>query len=97
VDTTVVIYSGKSDGETAKGNWGRSDNLSIGATGPFSLGVVGLAPGTQYYYRCYAENAEGGSWASSSASFTTQASLGLWKNFWEGPGKDWFWFSSGGP
>ena len=96
-DTAVVIYSGTTDGETTKGNWGQSDNLSIGATGPFSLGVMGLTPSTTYFYRCYAENSAGGSWASSSTSFTTQAPLGLWRNYWEGPGKDWFWFSSGTP
>lgn len=91
-DTTVAIFSG-----TSEGSWARSDNFSISAAGPFSLGVMGLTPSTTYFYRCYAENVAGGNWAPSSASFTTQADLGLWKNYWQGPGKDWFWFSSGPP
>jgi hypothetical protein len=96
-DTTVVIYSGNSEGGDNPGGWPHSDNLSVGAAGPFSLGVMGLTPGSPYYYRCYAENTAGGTWASSSAHFDTQTSLGLWRNYWEGPGKDWHWFSSGGP
>ena len=95
--TTVVIYSGITDGLENPDNWARSDNLSSVAAGPFSLGVTGLPPNTTYFYRCYAENSEGGSWAPSSVSFTTQADLGLWRNYWAGPGRDWFWFSSGGP
>lgn len=90
--TKVAIFSGPSDG-----NWTRSDNLSNVAVGPFSLGVVGLTPNTTYVYRCYAENATSGFWADESSSFTTQANLGLWRNYWGGPGKDWFWFSSGRP
>jgi hypothetical protein len=92
VTTTVAIFSGTEDGV-----WSRSDNLSVSAVGPFSLGVTGLTPGTPYFYRCYAENAAGGNWATTSASFTTQQPLGLWRNYWAGPGKDWHWFSSGGP
>ena len=88
----IAIFSG-----TTEGTWTRSDNFSITAAGPFSLGVKGLAPGTIYHYRCYAENGAGGNWAPSSISFTTQADLGLWKNYWAGPGTDGNWFSSGPP
>jgi hypothetical protein len=89
--TTVAIFSGTEDGV-----WSRSDNFSA-AAGPFSFSVTGLAPGTTYHYQCYAKNSEGGNWAPTYTSFTTQQPLGLWRNYWEGPGKDWFWFSSGRP
>ena len=96
--TTVSFYSGTVDRTTESGLWQRCDNLTIGSDGAFSLGVMGLAPNTTYYYRCYATNTGGNTWAPDpSAHFTTQANLGLWRNYWEGPGKDWFWFSSGRP
>jgi hypothetical protein len=100
LDTNVIIYGGRVDGGTPSvrpGSWTRSDNFSNVTTGPFSLSVMGLIPNTTYYYRCYVTNSAGSSWAQSSSSFITQADLGLWRNYWAGPGKDWFWFSSGNP
>ena len=95
LDTTVIICSGTSDGGMIFANWGRSDNLITTANGPFSLGVERLTPRTTYYYRCYAENSGSpAAWSSRSSSFTTQST---WAAYWAGPGKDWFWFSSGTP
>ena len=100
LDTTVIIYGGTSDNGTPSsppGGWTRVENLGVKPEGAFSLGVTGLTPDTTYYYRCYAENSEDRSWAMSTSSFTTQADLGLWRNYWAGPGIDWFWFSSVNP
>jgi hypothetical protein len=96
--TTVVIYSGTDDHGTESELWQRHDNITIISAGPFSLGVMGLAPNQTYYYRCYATNSGGSNWAPDpSVSFKTQDNLGLWRNYWADPGKDWHWFSSGGP
>lgn len=98
--TTVIIYGGTIDGGTPPsrpGNWTRVENIGVRPEGAFSLGITGLNPNTKYYYRCYATSTGGTTWATESASFTTQADLGLWRNYWAGPGKDWFWFSSGRP
>jgi hypothetical protein len=97
LDTTILIYGGTEDGGTPPGSWDHNTSLGIRPEGAFSLGITGIPAGSTYYYRCYAINSAGASWAPSSASFTTQSSLGLWRNYWEGPGKDWLWFSSGGP
>jgi hypothetical protein len=96
-DTYVHICGGKTNHGNIPGEWDFDENLGIRATGPFSIGVTGLTPSTTYYYRCYAENSAGPSWATMSTSFTTQAFLGIWRNYWAGPGKDQHWFSSGRP
>lgn len=90
--TNIAIFSGTEECVLC-----HSDNFSMTGAGPFSLGVTGLEPEETYYYRCYAENLAGGNWSPSSSSFTTQEDLGLWRNYWEGPGKDWWRFSSGCP
>ena len=98
LETKVHICGGLTDNGTAPAKWDHNYDLGIRPAGAFSLGVTGLIPNTTYYYRCYGENATGGIyWSPSSSSFTTQADLGLWRNYWAGPGKDWFWFSSGRP
>lgn len=97
--TSVTVYGGLSDNGmplTPPGGWTLTGPAGETPVGAFSLGVTGLSPNTTYYYRCYASNTAGSSWSGLN-SFTTQPSLGLWRNYWAGPGRDWFWFSSGGP
>ncbi len=68
--TTVHIYWGDNDGGTTAGNWDTDINLGARSAGAFSSAISGLTNGTTYYYRCYAINSEGPTWAASSASFT---------------------------
>ena len=68
---TVHIYWGASDGGTTAGNWAHDVNLGAKAAGTFYTDISSLISGTPYYYRCYAVNSGGGSWAASTASFTT--------------------------
>ena len=94
-DTTVIIYGGTSDGGTSSVRWDFVENLGTRTVGEFSLGITGLTSGRRYYYRCYAANFEGGAaWATETSSFVTKST---WAAYWEGPGKDWRWFSSGRP
>ncbi len=68
---SVTIYWGTSDGGTNIGHW--TQQLSLGNLGKqtFSRDISGLNPETIYYYRCYASNSEGASWASPTETFTT--------------------------
>ncbi|MDD5127229.1 MAG: matrixin family metalloprotease, partial [Dehalococcoidales bacterium] len=68
---TVHIYWGDNDGGTTAGNWDHDVNLGAKAAGAFYADISSLQASTTYYYRCYAVNSAGGSWAASTASFTT--------------------------
>jgi hypothetical protein len=69
---TVTIYYGDNDGGASLAAW--DANVNAGPqTGAFFVNVSGLAANTQHYFRCYAENATGGNWASPSLAFTTPA------------------------
>jgi hypothetical protein len=70
---TVQIYWGTSDGGTTAGNWANNINLGTQPAGAFSSNITGLTASTTYYYRCYASNSGGNSWAATTASFTTAA------------------------
>jgi hypothetical protein len=67
---TVRIYWGPSDGVTTPGNWAHYIDLGTKSVGTF-YSDISTSAGTTYYYRCYASNSGGTSWAASSASFTT--------------------------
>jgi hypothetical protein len=67
----VHVYWGHSDGSTTPGNWEQDVNLGTKAAGTFFTNISSLTDSTSFYYRCYAVNSIGGSWASSTASFTT--------------------------
>ncbi|MFT6573794.1 MAG: hypothetical protein ACJA16_001980, partial [Akkermansiaceae bacterium] len=68
----VIIYYGDNDGGTTPGNW--DDAVNIGAqSGAFTTDLFGLNHDTTYFFRAFAQNSGGQSWASSSASFTTNA------------------------
>ena len=70
-DTTVIIYFGDNSGGTNPGNWDDSENLGIQGVGSFSADISGLVSGNTYYYRCYAANSNGQTWADSTESFFT--------------------------
>jgi len=54
-----------------RANWDHQENLGIKGAGTFYHDISGLNPGTDYYYRYYAENSAGSDWANSTESFTT--------------------------
>ena len=68
---TVHIYWGSTDGGTTAGSWAHNVNLGVKTAGAFYTDISSLTAGTTYYYRCYAANSGGGSWAAITASFTT--------------------------
>ncbi len=67
---TVTIYWGDNDGGTIAENWDYHKSIGF-KNGAFYLDVVNLQPDTLHYFRCYASNSAGGSWAASTAQFTT--------------------------
>jgi hypothetical protein len=76
---TVHIYWGDDDAGTTPGSWDTDVSLGTLAAGTFYTDISSLSNGTTYYYRCYATNSGGGSWASSTSSFVarnTQKLLG---------------------
>ncbi|MDE0594093.1 MAG: lamin tail domain-containing protein [Roseibacillus sp.] len=71
-DPTVLIYWGDNNGGTSPGTWDNS--IALGThNGSFSSNLTGLNPSTTYFFRCFAANSGGDSWASSTLSFTTPA------------------------
>jgi hypothetical protein len=74
-DTTVKVYWGTSDGGTTTGNWQNSYSLGVKNEGSGYYDLSSLSNKTKYYYRYYAENSAGGTWASSTLNFTTLAAL----------------------
>jgi C1A family cysteine protease len=72
-DCNIIIHWGATDGDTTPANW--ANNIATGiqsAPGVFSSPVTGLTTGSTYYYRCFAQNSAGTSWAASSSSFVAQ-------------------------
>jgi uncharacterized repeat protein (TIGR01451 family) len=72
-DPIVHICWGSTDGNATLDNWANDIDLGIKGLGTFYQDIVGLNPSTAYYYRCYATNSAGMSWAAESASFITSA------------------------
>ncbi|MDD4869525.1 MAG: DUF2341 domain-containing protein, partial [Kiritimatiellae bacterium] len=68
--TSVSVYWGTTDGGTNIGAWDNVINFGLSSVGPLSTNVTGLANGTTYYYRYYATNSFGESWAASSTAFS---------------------------
>ncbi len=66
----VTIFYGPTDGGTTAGNWAHSAFVGT-FEGSRTAAVTGLSSDTLHYYRAYAENSGGGSWAASGNSFST--------------------------
>ena len=68
---TVICYWGPIDGGPVAGAWAHADNLGTQSPGYITNSVTGLTSGQAYYFRYYATNSTGESWAISPASFIT--------------------------
>jgi autotransporter-associated beta strand protein len=69
--TTVTLYHGPSDGGTTPANWASSLNLGTRPVGNFGGAISGLPTGSVRYFRAFASNATGGTWAPITSSFIT--------------------------
>jgi hypothetical protein len=69
-DPVVILYWGDNDGGTNPGNWDTAIPFAA-QDGSFSADISGLAPSTPYFFRCFASNSAGGTWAASTVNFTT--------------------------
>jgi len=67
----VTIYYGLLDGGTNAANWQTNVSLGYLPTGAFSTNIAGLMDGSTYYYRCFAENSDGGVWSDATVAFST--------------------------
>jgi len=70
-NVSVYIYWGTTDGGPVFGSWDTNTFLGVRNEGTFSTNISGLTPGTQYFYRAWVENIQGGAWAAPSESFWT--------------------------
>jgi len=73
-DPVVHIYWGDNDGGTVSSDWDNDINLGTKGAEAFYTDISGLNANTTYYYRCYAVNSSGGSWASNAEIFSTLSS-----------------------
>ena len=65
--TTVRVYWGDNPGA-----WSHTNDMGVLANGSFSTNTTAdLLYGVTYYYRCYATNTYGETWAGGTESFTT--------------------------
>ena len=66
----VTIYYGPADGGNNATDWAAS--VSLGQhSGAAATVLSGLAPGSEYHFRAFAQNSAGGAWAASSLAFVT--------------------------
>jgi hypothetical protein len=71
-DADVTIYWGEMDGDTDPDAWENAEPLGVLGLGSFSLQLTELLSDTTYFFRCYAEDSEGGVWASETEMFMTE-------------------------
>ena len=69
IDPEVTVFWGRRDGGTSSDAWEEATSVGIRAEGDFSVPLSGLEEGTTYYYRCFARNSVGPSWASETGRF----------------------------
>jgi autotransporter-associated beta strand protein len=69
--TTVIVYHGSTDGGTNSAAWAGANNLGARSVGNFSSNVSSIANGSTRYYRVFASNATGSTWAPETVSFVT--------------------------
>jgi hypothetical protein len=70
-DPTVYIYWGDEDGGKVEGAWDTYEDMGTKEVGTFYADISSLTPNTPYYYRCFAYNSDGDTWADITTSFTT--------------------------
>jgi len=70
-DAEVTIYWGQMDGDGDPDMWENAASLGTRGLGSFTLPLTGLTSDTLYFFRCYAEDSEGGVWAADTGSFMT--------------------------
>jgi hypothetical protein len=68
----VSVFWGTSDGGIDMTVWENSESFGSCGTGTFSVVGGGLIHGSNYFYRSYALNGDGESWAPSSTAFVAQ-------------------------
>jgi len=71
---TVRVCWGTTDGGAVSSNWDQSAVLGVNTNfnpAVFSASLTNLVPKTNYYYRYYASNANGATWASTTSTFST--------------------------
>ena len=65
-------------------------------TGPFSIRVIQLQPGSSYYYRCFATNSAGSAWSPVSNFVTPTAATLIWTNTaWGADNTTYSWYQAG--
>lgn len=72
---SVWLYWGRQDGGTAPAAWERSQFVVLNTNfnpQTYSVLLTNLATNTAYFFRFYATNATGSSWAPASSRFVTQ-------------------------
>ena len=68
-NAAVRLYWGTNDGVTTFANWTNVVDLGVQSAGQVYTKLSGLSQGVTYFYRFYATNVLGQSWASSAQSF----------------------------
>jgi hypothetical protein len=67
---TLTVYYGTADGGSDAGAWA-SSVVQGAAAGTVTVPLTGLSTATTYYFRAFAENEGGETWALESGQFTT--------------------------
>jgi hypothetical protein len=90
-DTKVFLLWGTTDGGPTFGAWANTNQLADGTpVGPISCGVTGVI-GATYYYRYYATNSIGDTWATPALTFSVGL-LPVTKTWSATAGSDSNWF-----
>jgi len=71
---TVKIYWGPVDGGADTSGWNNETDLGVKEWGVVTNTLTSLQPGQVYYYRAYAENTHGSTWAGDTTNFSTTVS-----------------------
>ena len=73
-EATVWLYYGTQDGGTTFSAWQNTKFVGINTnfnTSTFTTALSGLVPGTNYFYRFYAQTITTNAWAPASSEFST--------------------------
>ena len=78
-ETTLWVYYGTSDGTNNPAAWGTSAYAGVvSAEGAVSTNITGLQHETTYYYRFFASNSVGTTWAYNTETFDTTTDFTRW-------------------